>query len=148
MHEVKAGEAFQKQAPKYVVGFLNAEGGRGLWGVDDGGAVVGIDIEPKKQDEQRQAVIRKLRDWGIFSNYHIVAVPVQGTDKVVLEVHCNKYYKIVELHVPEDKKRQAPQQRYTYVRVNDSILALREPLKLEQWAEQRRHELLDSNWPS
>src|ERR1700722_13958599 len=48
-------------ADEYAVAFLNAEGGRVLWGVrDSDGMVVGIPLDKRQRDHLRKSVASKL----------------------------------------------------------------------------------------
>ena len=56
----KPVDSIKNTADEYAVAFLNCEGGRIFWGIDDSGFIVGVKVDRKQKDRIREEVSNKL----------------------------------------------------------------------------------------
>lgn len=89
-----AKKSIQNNVDEYVISFLNSEGGRIFWGINDFGIVKSITLDSKQKDEIKQVIYSKLNQITpsiILNKINIFFHEVKHVENgFVIEVNCPK----------------------------------------------------------
>lgn len=140
----KPVESIKNQSDEYAVAFLNGEGGRIIWGIDDSERkIIGVTLSTKQKDEIRRVVSDKLQ----------VIIPHLDPTHYSLSFFSivndlrNKDLYLVELLIPDTESNTVyfTSSRKAFVRLNGSNKKLDGPALTEFIKRRTQSNLITSN---